>query len=333
MKYFKRWGGLLFLAISLLGLSSWGFLVHKTVHQIAVYQLPAQMTPFFYGNINQLVYDAPRADTRRNTDSTEATKHFIDLEAYGPKSAYKMPFNWEDAKRLYTKDSLLKYGYVPYHILFIKDKLTAAFRSKNKDSILFYAADIGHYIADAHVPLHTTLNYDGQLTDQKGIHSLWESMVPEIEIGSYNLYSKHKAQYLNKPAAAIWKVIRNSNELLPNVLAKEKLVSLQFTDAQKYRVQIRRGKEVKSYTTAFAKAYALSLKNTINMQLLHSAELIADFWYTSWKDAGSPDLTSITNWNLEKAAAYDTEIQLYKVNQLLKQNKLQAKKEDIKEGQ
>lgn len=327
MKYFIRWGRLLLLIITMLGFSSWGFLVHKTIHQLAVYQLPATMTPFFYNNLNQLVYDAPRADIRRNTDTTEATKHFIDLEAYGPKAAYKMPIHWEDAVRIYSKDSLLKYGYLPYQVIFTKDRLTAAFHSKNKDSILFYAADLGHYIADAHVPLHTTLNYDGQLTNQKGIHSLWESMIPELEIETFNLYSNHKARYLNKPAIAIWKVIRNTNELLPNVLAKEKWVSIQFTDAQKYRVQMRRGKEVKSYSTAFAKAYALSLKNTINKQLLHSAELIADFWYTSWIDAGSPDLSSIVNWDSTKAAAYHVDIDLYKTNQLLKQNRLLAKKE------
>ena len=43
------------------------------------------------------------------------------------------------------------------------EKLTSAFKSKNKDSILFYAADLGHYVGDLHVPLHITNNYDGQL--------------------------------------------------------------------------------------------------------------------------------------------------------------------------
>src|SRR5688572_18617503 len=123
-----------------------------------------------------------RPDERRNSDSTEATKHFIDFEAFGDSAAWKMPQDWNSAVQQYTKDSLLKYGYVPYQIMVLKEQLTNSFRQKNKDSILFYAADMGHYIADAHVPLHTSINYDGQLTGQKGLHSLWESVIPEIEL-------------------------------------------------------------------------------------------------------------------------------------------------------
>ena len=172
----KFYFSILFIAFWL-SISSWGFLIHKTVHQLAVYELPKSIQPFFYKNIEKLVYDAPRPDIRRNKDSTEATKHFIDLEAYGKNSANEMPTNWKEAVKKYSRDTLLKYGYVPYHVLQMKEKLTEAFRSQNKDSILFYAADIGHYIADANVPLHTTINYDGQLTDQKGLHSLCASII------------------------------------------------------------------------------------------------------------------------------------------------------------
>ena len=35
-------------------------------------------------------------------------------------------------------------------------------------------ADLGHYLADAHVPLHTG-NYSSQRTNQTGIHALWET--------------------------------------------------------------------------------------------------------------------------------------------------------------
>jgi hypothetical protein len=333
MKGLKKGIRLFVFAIALIGLSSWGFLVHKTIHQLAVYQLPGSIAPFFYANMEKLVYDAARPDIRRNTDSTEATKHFIDIEAYGENAIRKMPLEWESALKIYAKDSLLKYGYVPYQVIFTQQKLVEAFKTKNKDSIVFYAADLGHYIGDAHVPLHTTLNYDGQLTDQKGLHSLWESMIPELEIGNYNLYTNHKAKYLNKPALAIWKAVRQANALLPEMLLKEKELTQQFSDAEKFRVQIRRGKEVKSYTTAFAKAYALSLKHTINNQLLASSTLIADFWYTAWVDAGKPDLSSLVNSSPEKQASFENELQLFQQNQLIKTNKLLAKKDAVKEGE
>ncbi len=332
MKGLKKWIRLIVFAGILIGLSSWGFLVHKTIHQLAVYQLPSTIAPFFYANMDKLVYDAVRPDIRRNTDSKEATKHFIDIEAYGTDAIRKMPLEWQSALNIYAKDSLLKYGYVPYQVIFTKEKLVEAFKMKNKDSIVFYAADLGHYIGDAHVPLHTTLNYDGQLTNQKGLHSLWESMIPELGIGNYNLFTTHKAKYLNKPALAIWKAVRNANALLPAMLAKEKEVTLQFSDTEKFRVQMRRGKEVKNYSTAFVKAYALSLKNTVNNQLLASSSLIADFWYTAWVDAGKPDLSGLVSNAAEKQSLFENELQLFQQNQLIKANKLLAKKDAVKEG-
>jgi hypothetical protein len=325
-----------FISLSLVAcwllISSWGFLVHKTVQQLAIYQLPKSIRPFFYQHKDKLVYDAPRPDIRRNQDSTEATKHFIDLEMYGSNAANNMPLDWNEAIKKYTRDSLLKYGYVPYHVIYMKGKLTDAFKAQNKDSILFYASDLGHYISDANVPLHTTVNYDGQLTNQKGMHSLWESMIPEIEITHYNLYSKHKASYLKNPEQAIWGAVRTAAALVPEMLAKEKELSLSFTDAQKYRVQIRRGKEYKSYTSDFAKAYAGSLKSSINDQLLASANLIADFYYTAWVDAGRPDLNELHKaFNHADRKAMKGEQKIFKRNALIASDKLIAKKSTTKE--
>ncbi len=324
------------LSISLMGfcvlLSSWGFLVHKTVQQLAIYELPNAMQTFFYLHKDKLVYDAPRPDLRRNQDSSEATKHFIDLEMFGKNAVNEMPLDWNNAVKKYTKDSLLKYGYVPYHVIYIKGKLTDAFRMQNKDSILFYASDLGHYIGDANVPLHTTINYDGQLSNQKGLHSLWESMIPEIEIANYSLYSKHKAKYLKHPEKAIWGAVRTAAALVPELLAKEKEVSLTFTDAQKYRIQLRRGKEYKSYTSEFAKAYALSLKNSINNQLLSSANLIADFYYTAWVDAGKPSLDALhKEFGNADAEMMKQEQKLFQKNTLISSDKLIAKKSTTKE--
>ena len=88
--------------------SSWGFLMHRTLTQLSVYALPKEMRPFFHQNIDYLVRHSVRPDQRRNSDSSEDTKHFIDLEAYGKEAANKMPAKWEDAVALYSKDSLEK---------------------------------------------------------------------------------------------------------------------------------------------------------------------------------------------------------------------------------
>lgn len=322
------------LSVILVITGSWGFLVHKTVHQLAVYELPKGMLPFFYDNLDLLVTHATRPDIRRKQDSSEAAKHFIDLEMYGERAAVNMPKSWEKAVSRYRKDSLLKYGYVPYQVVYSKAKLTEAFRAGNKDSILFYATDLGHYIADSHVPLHTTVNYDGQFTNQKGLHSVWESMIPELEIGTYNLYSKHKAMYLKDPASAIWLAIRKSASLVPDMLLKEKEVSKDFTDDKKFRIQVRRGHETKSYTTEFVKAYAAALGSSVNDQLRSSADLIADFWYTSWVDAGRPDLSRLCpDWTATTKEKLDNDLKAFRGNKLIENGVLLSGKRNILQGE
>lgn len=280
--------------------SSWGFLVHRTVNQLAIYELPKPMRPFFSKNINYIVENAVRPDQRRNTDSTEAPKHFIDLEMYGDSAAWKMPLRWEDAVKKYSKDTLFKYGYVPYHVIHMLELLTGAFRSGNKDSILFYSADLGHYIGDANVPLHTSVNYDGQMTNQKGLHALWESTIPEIELDQYSLKSRRKANYLDHPEEAIWDAVRRAHMLLDNVFNDEKEASVGLPDSVKFKTETRRGREVKTFSPAFAKAYSQRLGGEVLSQLMNSANLIADFWYTAWVNAGKPDLSGLFSIPFER---------------------------------
>ncbi len=310
------------LLVCLVSLSSWGFLVHRTINQIAVYNLPEPLRSFFHKDKAYLVYNAPRPDIRRNSDKSEATKHFIDLEKYGPNAANNMPMDWVTAVKKYTADTLKEYGWGPYNVMIQLNNLTAAFKSGNQDSILFYAADIGHYIGDLHVPLHTTINYDGQLTNQKGLHALWESMIPELAINQYQLYNPHKAVYLKDPATALWVDIRKAANLLPSMLAIEKEVSIQFTPETKYRMQMRYGKETKSYTKEFAEAYAKGLGPTVNGQLIASANMISDFWYTAWVNAGKPSLATSRDLN----TSLEEELKSFKANKLIQDGLLISKK-------
>jgi len=309
------------LLASIIGFSSWGFLVHRTVNQLAIYNLPAPLQSFFHADMKYLVENAPRPDIRRNTDKSEDTKHFIDLEKFGSNAVNEMPMDWDAAVKKYTLDSLKKYGWGPYNAIMQLENLTNAFRTKNKDSILYYAADLGHYLGDLHVPLHTTVNYDGQLTGQKGLHSLWEASIPELKIDQYNLYNKHKATYLKRPAEALWRDIRKANALLPEMLEKEKMLTAKFTPETKYKIQMRYGKEVKVYTKEFAEAYATVLGTTINGQLIDAANLISDFWYTAWVNAGKPDLEGSRGISNQ----LELELKAFKSNELIKSNLLLSK--------
>ena len=154
-----------------------------------------------------------------------------------------------------------------------------------------------------------------------------DKLVYEIEISNYTLNSKHTATYLKHPDQAIWKAIRVAAALVPEMLEKEKEVSKSFTEEQKFRTQMRKGKPSKSYTSEFAKAYAVALKSSINDQLIASANLVADFYYTAWVDAGKPDLQNLNQaFSNDDAKSLNEELKLYQKNGLIANDKLISKK-------
>ena len=312
---------LLLLAIVVPALLGWGFLVHRTVAQLAIYQLPKPMQAFFFTHKDSIVSAAPRPDQRRIQRPAEGSWHFMDMEAFGTDPFKEVPRDFDQAVAKYSLDTLKKYGTLPYVVVTHTEKLTNAFRSGNADSIVFYAAELTHYIADAHVPLHTSINYDGQLTGQNGLHDLWETTVPEVMISSYQLSSRHKAKYISSPSNEIWKIMEHTFSLLPNMLAAEKEVSKSFTDSTKYRWEFRWGKNRRFYSYEFARQYSAALKSSVNDQLRAASEAIADFWYTAWVNAGKPNLDPLLTTDYNKKS-FKSEKKAFKKNELMKKKLL-----------
>jgi len=326
-RYVNRYTLFFSCMIIIVSCCSWGFYAHETATQLAVYKLPKQVRRFFFSNIDSIIANSVRPDKRRNTDKTEGPKHFIDIENYGAGAMLTMPHDLKTAVEKYSWDTLKKYGYVPYQVLIEYDSLVNAFRHNNVDSILFYAVDLAHYIEDANVPLHTTNNYDGQFTGQKGLHALWETTIPELELSNYNLYTKHEATYLADKAETIWMAVRRAHALLPEMLEKEKEVANNFPDSSKYEERMYYGRKTKVYTDAFAKQYATALTTTINDQLNFSANMVADFWYSAWVDAGKPNVKSLYKFSRSSRKKLCKELKEYKKNDLVKDSLLRARKE------
>ena len=61
--------------------SSWGFLAHKTLQQVSIYQLPDGLASYFYANQEYIVQQSIRPDVRRKDDKLEDAKHYLDMDA------------------------------------------------------------------------------------------------------------------------------------------------------------------------------------------------------------------------------------------------------------
>lgn len=282
---------LLLIPFTLL-ISSWGFLAHKTLQQISIYSLPEPLGAYFFANQEYLVNQSIRPDVRRNEDKTEDVKHYLDMDAaiFGPNYRTDIPHEFSAAVAKYGIDSLRKEGLVPWEVVRVYGRLVNAFKIEMKDSVLFYAADLGHYVADAHVPLHTTKNHDGQLTGQKGLHALWESLVPEEQLPQYQLakFQSKPLVYIAKPQDFIFEILLESHAMLPEMFQVEKEVTAAVGLEKKHMQVVRNGRTLNYYTKEFIQAYGNRLGEKVQDRMLVSAHRVASFWYSAYKDAGSP---------------------------------------------
>lgn len=274
---------------------SWGFYAHKKINRMAVYGVPSPLSAFYKKNIEYITKHAVDPDKKRFVDSAEGPHHYINLDHYGANPFAVLPKYWKDAVKKYTEDTLTKYGTLPWEVIYWENKLTDAFKKKDLNTILRASANIGHYVADAHVPLHTVSNYNGQKTNQLGIHALWESAIPEAFGDTYQ-HINGGAIYLKDPAATIWNILKQTYPLAATVLATEKEVSSHFTANEKYLPAKNDDHRIR-YTPAYIAAYNKALNGMVEKQLRSSAIDVASFWYTAWVNAGQPDLHNLVSKN------------------------------------
>lgn len=301
----------------------WGFFAHKKINYYAVFLLPPQMMVLYKANIQFLSDHAVDPDKRRYAVVEEGPRHYIDIDHYGKFPFNSLPRKWDEAVAKFSEDSLMANGIVPWWIQTMQRRLINAFKEKDQTKILKFSAEIGHYIADAHVPLHASSNHNGQFTNQQGIHAFWESRVPELLADKEWNFFIAKAIYINNPADFIWKRILESAAAADTVLQYEKQLSENFSSDQKFAFENRNGVMVRQYSSAFTKAYNQMLNGMIERRMRQSIYAVACFWYTAWVDAGQPDLTNLSN----KTFSEEDKKEFEKLNHAWKNNSMKGRQE------
>jgi hypothetical protein len=289
--------GALFLAQ--LAAFGWGSNGHTYINQVAAERIPASMPKFLRTKsaVERIAYLGPEPDRWRDgapsaLNYSQAPDHFIDLERIdglgnlptGRYDFYKMLY----AKRAATTDHPDDYlpdrvGLQPYITMEVFERIELAFRSYREmiqkkqntevieGNIIFYMGWLGHYVADASQPLHTTVNYDGWVgpnpdgyTTQHGIHSLFET------------------DFVNRAATA------TSFAGLVNAPTQ---VADPFADYMKY-LWASHALIEKVYQFDKAKAYDGSgspdAVKFLQERLAAGSQMLVDLWYTAWVKSGEP---------------------------------------------
>ncbi|MFN4234657.1 MAG: zinc dependent phospholipase C family protein [Bacteroidia bacterium] len=295
----------LFLSVIILFISflipqqshSWGFFAHKRINRMAVFTLPPSMIGFYKKHIEFITEHAVDPDKRRYAVEDEAPRHYIDIDRYakdGEDPFKNMPRKWKDAVAKFTEDTLKAHGIVPWWIETMVKRLTEAFRNEDLDRILRYSADLGHYIGDAHVPLHTTENYNGQLTNQKGIHGFWESRLPELFAEDYD-YWTGRAKYIEHPLDYAWDRVQESFAAKDSVLLMEAQLNAVFPSDKKYSYENRGAAMMKVYSYEYSAEYNKMMNGMVERRMRSAITGIGSLWYTAWVNAGQPDLSRLDN--------------------------------------
>jgi hypothetical protein len=292
---------LIFAPGAVITLLAWGFWGHQQINKAAVFTLPPEMFGFYKEHIGFVTEHAVDPDKRRYADPEEAPRHFIDLDRYGDHPFDSLPVRWDEAVAKYGEDSLKAHGIVPWHVMVMLGRLTRAFKDHDRERILRYSADIGHYIGDAHVPLHCTRNYNGQLTGQHGIHGFWESRLPELFGDKYDRITG-RALYLERPSAVIWQVLRESYAAHDSVLQIEKDLSQHFPSDKRYSYEERGSQLVKVYSKSYSEAYHKALNGMVERRFHAAVHVVGCFWYTAWVNAGMPEMDYKGDFILSKEA-------------------------------
>jgi hypothetical protein len=293
------WFRLIFIGLGMpLALCSWGFSSHRCIHDAAIQALPEPLHAFFKEHRSWLVTHAVDADLRKHAVVGEAEKHFIDLDLYGfsmDSLKHHFPRDEEDARLAFGDSTLIANGTGPWSALRTYHRLVASFSRKDEAMILRHAADLGHYVSDLHVPLHTTSNYNGAQTGQHGIHSLWETQLPELFIDTYQLTpgidcNLPAARYIADPQLCLWNATFDSHQAVDSVLYFEAMLSHELGRASTHAYVERGRTHQRMRTFEFASQYHQALSGQVERRMQQSIYTVSSLWYSAWVDAGQPDM-------------------------------------------
>jgi len=258
---------------------AWGFSGHKFITDRAIDLLPSDLRPFFQRYRTTIVEHSIDPDTYRTMGFTdEPPRHFVDMDAYGAFPFKDLPHDYKEAVDKRGADFVIKNGTVPWRAEEIYNQLRDAFKQLPtapyaRDNVKLFSAVLAHYVGDSFQPLHACLNYDGQLTNQQGIHSRFES----------ELFERYETKLRITPAPVA--IIPNAREFvfatLGDSFQQVDAVLAADRDAVKGRTEYDDG----YFSTLFEKAGPV-----MEQRMSGAVTAIASLITSAWTDAGKPAL-------------------------------------------
>jgi hypothetical protein len=261
------------LALLCLALSGWGSKGHRKISQNFAGGLPDQMAFLRPTWTNFIMNHASDADYRKDEDPDEGPRHYIDIDNY-PEfiQTGRIPQTFDSVVQLHGFSWVIDQGILPWSTMITFDSLKNCFQRGDWDKSAYFAADLGHYIGDGHMPLHITNNYNGQMTGQTGIHSRYET----------NLVSRYETQLTYTADSA--RYIDNVNGYIFDYL----YCDYQYVDSVLLADTYATNLAGNTSSDAYYQALWEKSGNFTILLMRNASTALADLIYTAWVQAGSP---------------------------------------------
>jgi len=269
-------------------LVSWGGTGHKKINEYAGLSFNAEMSEFS----SWVTYIKDHASDPDFSGESKS-RHYIDIDNYDDFiTTGKIEQNKDAAYNKYTKFFVDENGTLPWVTEETYNYLVNCFVAREFDKAKQFAAELGHYVADGHMPLHITKNFNGivdandNVISNSGIHSLFESKMIDRKTSEI-IYSGSEVNEITNIRQYIFDYIYANNKYVDSIMI-----------ADNYARSISGGST--SSSTYFDAMWSKSSKYTI-MLFKNASHALAELIYTAWVTAGKPSLTStdIQNPNLQ----------------------------------
>ena len=206
-------------------------------------------------------------------DRAEGPRHFLDIDIYGPYPFVELPHDYDDAVAKFGVEDVTKRGLATWRIAEYTQLLSEAMKSGDAEKIVEAAGALAHYIEDIHMPLHVVKNYNGQLTNQHGVHQRFEDDMVDAYAAQILLLPK-MASEIEDPLEAAFDIVLDSYVYADNLLHADRRAKLgEDTYGTPYLEKLFR----------FSGWIAVQRMND-------AATATASYWYTAWLRAGKPEL-------------------------------------------
>jgi hypothetical protein len=261
------------------------------VNRLAASALPADVPAFLKTDaaIAEIEYLGPEPDRWRSPAEPElvaaqAPEHFIDLEpadALGPLPRKRLDF---EAKVFAANQRPEKVGLQPWAATEVWMRLKAAMREYRRQSarhqdtkaveqvIIFYTGWLGHYVADASQPLHTTIQYNG-----------WQGPNPNGYTTAHNIHWQFEGPFVGaniKPAEVQAKM--TATKVVDGDIFDGYVAYIRQTATHVERVyQLEKAGGFVGAGSAESRAFTAD-------RLAAGASMLRDMIYTAWLRSGDP---------------------------------------------